>query len=134
MLRTVSDGIQNGGDVDNGLVIGADLSPPLPVFKSLSRHVLLRDAAQQHHHSVWRVKESMHRSVQFRLIEHVQKGRGEQHHDAFTTLEVVEVVPVELIGRAHRVQQDRPLAELFAAFQDLLQIRGPLLRLGRMQD
>lgn len=116
MLHTVSEGLQNGGDVDRGLVVGVQFSPALPVLETLRHHVIVRDATEQHHHSVRRVKESMKRSVQFRVIEHVQEGSGEQQHDALAAVEVFKVISMELIRRADRVQQDRPFAELSRGF------------------
>ena len=134
MMRTVSDGVQNGGDVDITVIFRTDLPPAVPVVKPLCLHVFLREAAQQHDHSVWGVKESVKCTLEVTFTEHVQEGHREEQHDALATVEVFKVISVELICRVDRVQQGRPLAEFARRFQDLLQIRRPFLSLGRVQD
>lgn len=61
-VRTVSDGLQHGGNVESGLVLRMNFSPARPVFEGLRQYVVVWDAAKQRHHSVWRIEEALESS------------------------------------------------------------------------
>lgn len=133
-FRTLCETFQNGADVDVGLVVRVEFSPAVPVLEAVSQFVVFGDAAEQRHHPVRRVEESVQRSVQVGFTQHVHEGPGDQHHDAAAALEAVEVVPVEPIVIAERVQQNGAFAKLLGGRQDEPQIRGPFMGLGRVQN
>lgn len=132
--RTVMDGLQNGGDVDSRRILSRQFPPKWPIFKAVHQYVILWHPAQQRHHPVRRMKESLKCSLQFRLIEHVHERSCEEQHNALAAVEIIKIISMELIGGADCVQQNRSFAEFSGRFQDMLQVWCPFLCLSSVQN
>lgn len=130
-LRTVSDRLQNSGNVDSRLVLSGEFSPPRPVLEALLWYVILWHTAKQRHHSLWRIKETLKLLFQLRVKEHVQQFSREEQQNAFAALEVISL---ELISWANGVQQDRSFGKFCGRFQDLLQVICPLVCISCVEN
>lgn len=121
LLHTFRYRLQNGGNVDGGLILGGHFSPTRPILEDFPRHVLLGNAAQQRHHSLRGIEELMQSSLQLHVeLQHVQQFFGDKHQNALAALEILKVISMELVCGADGVQYHRRLAEFPGRLQDLL--------------